>query len=205
MFEAMLHGIILAFGLILPLGVQNVFIFNQGASQPSLWRAAPAFITASLCDTLLIVMAVQGVSLVVLTVPMLKQLIFGIGILFLLYMGWIVWRSQANRVERQEALPLRRQVLFAASVSLLNPHAILDTIGVIGTSSLVYSDAQKWAFTGATVIVSWCWFAGLACAGRWVGSLHSSGRLLFALNRVSAFIIWGIALYLLMQLNPMNL
>lgn len=28
--EPLIHGMILAFGLILPLGVQNVFIFNQG-------------------------------------------------------------------------------------------------------------------------------------------------------------------------------
>ena len=30
MSEAIIHGIILAFGLIIPLGVQNVFVFNQG-------------------------------------------------------------------------------------------------------------------------------------------------------------------------------
>jgi L-lysine exporter family protein LysE/ArgO len=29
--EAIFHGILLAFGLILPLGAQNVFVFNQGA------------------------------------------------------------------------------------------------------------------------------------------------------------------------------
>lgn len=34
MLAALLHGIALAFGLILPLGAQNVFVFNQGASQP---------------------------------------------------------------------------------------------------------------------------------------------------------------------------
>ena len=37
MSEAIIHGIILAFGLIIPLGVQNVFVFNQGASQPNIW------------------------------------------------------------------------------------------------------------------------------------------------------------------------
>lgn len=34
--EAIVHGIILAFALILPLGVQNVFVFSQGATQPKL-------------------------------------------------------------------------------------------------------------------------------------------------------------------------
>ena len=66
MSEAIIHGIILAFGLIIPLGVQNVFVFNQGASQPNIWRA-PVVLTASICDTLLILIAVQGVSLVLLT------------------------------------------------------------------------------------------------------------------------------------------
>ena len=66
MSEAIIHGIILAFGLIIPLGVQNVFVFNQGASQPNIWRAS-VVLTASICDTLLILIAVQGVSLVLLT------------------------------------------------------------------------------------------------------------------------------------------
>lgn len=36
--NAIIHGIVLAFGLILPLGVQNVFIFQQGAWQKHIWR-----------------------------------------------------------------------------------------------------------------------------------------------------------------------
>ncbi len=39
--NAIIHGIVLAFGLILPLGVQNVFIFQQGAWQKQVWRALP--------------------------------------------------------------------------------------------------------------------------------------------------------------------
>lgn len=49
--NAIIHGIVLAFGLILPLGVQNVFIFQQGAWQKQVWRALPAVISASVCDT----------------------------------------------------------------------------------------------------------------------------------------------------------
>lgn len=33
MLKAFIYGLILAFGLIIPLGVQNIFVFNQGASQ----------------------------------------------------------------------------------------------------------------------------------------------------------------------------
>lgn len=63
--QAIIHGFILAFGLILPLGVQNVFVFSQGAIQPTKVRAFPAVITAAICDTLLILLAVLGLSLIV--------------------------------------------------------------------------------------------------------------------------------------------
>lgn len=47
MLEPIIHGLILSFGLILPIGVQNAFIFNQGVLQPTFLRILPAIITVS--------------------------------------------------------------------------------------------------------------------------------------------------------------
>lgn len=88
-------------------------------------------------------------------------------------------------------MPTNKQIVFAMSVSLLNPHAILDTIGVIGTSSLSYTGSEKVAFTTACITVSWLWFFGLALLGKAIGQFDSEGRLLKIINRVSAVIIWG--------------
>lgn len=200
MSEAIIHGIILAFGLIIPLGVQNVFVFNQGASQPNIWRAVPVVLTASICDTLLILIAVQGVSLVLLTFSWLTNSLYIIGFFFLLYMGFVIWRSNpSNDVKQEKSMPLKKQILFAASVSLLNPHAILDTIGVIGTNSIQYIGSEKWAFTLATIIVSWIWFISLALAGKFLKRLDSTGKTILLLNKFSGLIIWGVALYMLKQ------
>lgn len=200
MIEAIIHGIILAFGLIIPLGVQNVFVFNQGASQPNIWRAAPVVLTASICDTLLILIAVQGVSLVLLTFSWLTTTLYMIGFFFLMYMGWVIWRSDpSNDVKQEKSMPLKKQIIFAASVSLLNPHAILDTIGVIGTNSIQYIGSEKWAFTFATIIVSWIWFISLAFAGKFLKGFDSTGKTITVLNKFSALIIWGVALYMLKQ------
>ena len=201
MTEAIVHGIILAFGLIVPLGAQNVFVFNQGALQPTFARALPVVVTAGICDTILIVAAVSGVSLLVLTFAWLETSVMSIGILFLLYIGFVLWRSDAGamKVDGQQ-FSAKRQVLFAASVSLLNPHAILDTIGVIGSSSLNYSGDVRVAFTLTTIIVSWLWFLGLAIAGRYFGKLDSSGKFMALLNKGSALVVWGIAAYLAIKL-----
>lgn len=195
--EAFLHGIILAFGLILPLGVQNLFVFNQGALQTSLWQAMPAVITAGVCDTLLILAAVLGVSLVILSFVWLKTALLAGGFIFLVYMGWTAWQSKdEGALAATGGLSPGKQIMFAASVSLLNPHAILDTIGVIGTSSLHYTDDGKILFTSACILVSWLWFFALAIAGRLLGSLDSSGSLLAMLGKFSAVFIWGAAAYL---------
>ena len=96
MIEAILHGAILALGLILPLGAQNVFVFNQGALQPRLVRALPVVVTAGVCDTILIVAAVSGVSLLILTFQWLETIIFAVGILFLIFIGISLWRSNPS-------------------------------------------------------------------------------------------------------------
>lgn len=199
--QALIHGIGLAFGLILPLGVQNVFIFNQGATHKRFSRALPAVITAGFCDTILILLAVAGVSLIILNFEWLKLGIFFIGFLFLAYMGWLLWRTTPE-VQEEERNPFstKKQVMFAASVSLLNPHAILDTIGVIGTNSLVYDGFDRLIFTFACIIVSWLWFFGLAYTGRKIGQIDTNGRFLKKMNQLSALIIWVIAVYMLIHI-----
>ncbi len=198
MIEAFLHGAILAFGLILPLGVQNVFVFNQGATQKRFTRALPAVITAGICDTILILLAVMGVSIIVFSFVWIKNVLFLVGFFFLAYMGWSVWKSEPEVKNDKQGLSFstKRQITFAASVSLLNPHAIMDTIGVIGTSSLAYESLEKWAFSLACIGISWIWFFSLALAGRKVGEFDTSGRFLKKMNQISAIIIWGMALYI---------
>ncbi|WP_261306356.1 LysE/ArgO family amino acid transporter [Paenibacillus andongensis] len=199
MLETVLHGLILGFGLILPVGVQNVFVFNQGARGTSYLKALPVILTASVCDTILILLAVLGVSFVVLTFAWLQAALYGFGFFFLLYMGWVLWKSKPDSVTSQQQNEPKKQILFAASVSLMNPHAILDTIGVIGTNSLHYVGGEKWVFAVTVILVSWLWFFGLAFAGRLVGKRDPRGQFIAKLNKVSACMIWAVAVYMGMQ------
>ncbi|MGH1019531.1 LysE/ArgO family amino acid transporter [Bacillus mycoides] len=199
--EAIVHGIILAFGLILPLGVQNVFVFSQGATQPKLIRALPAAVTAALCDTFLILLAVFGLSTIVLQFEWLRLGLMIAGILFLLYMGYVIWRSKPTTNETNKALPIRQQIIFALSVSLLNPHALLDTVGVIGTSALKYVGTEQVIFTIACITVSWIWFFGLTLAGTVMKKIDGTGGLMNIFNKCSALFIWGTAIYLFIGLT----
>ena len=104
MTTAFIYGAILAFGLIIPLGMQNIFIFNQGAIQEHFLQALPSVLTAFMCDVILIVCAVLGVSAIVFNAPWVKSIIFVAGILFLGYMGWLAWNTQSQA--KQDRRPL---------------------------------------------------------------------------------------------------
>lgn len=193
MLQAVVHGFLLALGLILPLGAQNIFVFNQGANHKSFIRTLPVVITAGLCDTLLVLLAVLGVSLILTQYPALQLAIYLIGLAFLLYMAWSLWHEQPSNTSDAPPMSAAKQISFAMSVSLLNPHAIMDTIGVIGTSATLYSGGEKAAFTLATITVSWLWFSALALAGKKLGQVDSSGRFIMILNKVSSIIILIVA------------
>lgn len=199
LLASFVHGFLLALGLILPLGVQNVFVFNQGALQPKLRHALPVVITAALCDTLLLTLAILGVSVLILSVPLIKSILLVTGVLFLLYMGYVTWRSQPSDRQGREAesYSARKQITYALSVSFLNPHALMDTVGVIGSSSLSYSGTEKWVFALSCILVSWVWFFALALAGRFIGSLSSSDRFIRYLNKISACIICASAVLMI--------
>jgi len=201
MIQTILHATLLAFGLILPLGVQNVFIFQQGAAQKKFLHVLPVVITASVCDTILIALSVTGVSVLILASAYLKTALLSFGIIFLFYMGWQTWKCKSSNVKAsQDTFTIKRQILFAASVSLLNPHAILDTIGIIGTNSLQYEGTEKIVFALTCIAVSWIWFTSLAIAGRIIGKLDHTGKIMITINKISAIIIWSISVYLFYSL-----
>lgn len=197
--EPILHGLILAFGLILPLGVQNVFVFSQGATQLRLAQALPATITAAISDTLLILLSVFGLSMIVLQFEWLRVILMITGILFLLYMGSVIWKSETTK-KTNKALPIRQQIIFALSVSFLNPHAILDIVGVIGVSAIKYAGKEQFLFTITCITVSWIWFFGLMIAGAFVKKLDGERNVLPLFNKFSAIFIWGTAIYIFLDL-----
>lgn len=199
MVTAIIHGFILAIGLILPLGAQNVFIFNQGANQPKYRYVLPAIITAGLSNSLLII-AVVGVSIIIMSLPILQAIIYIVGLIFLMYMAWTIWHDKPSTDGEAQIMSPMKQVSFALSVSLLNPHAILDTIGVIGSSAALYSGSNKIAFTIACISVSWLWFFLLAILGKMVGSIDKTGKLLTIINKISSIIIIIVALMILQKL-----
>ncbi|GAA1127260.1 LysE/ArgO family amino acid transporter [Citricoccus alkalitolerans] len=71
--------------------------------------------------------------------------------------------------------PALAVVLTALSVSLLNPHAILDTVVMLGTIANSYG-AEKWVFAGGALTGSALWFLVLGLGVRALAPLLDTPR-----------------------------
>jgi L-lysine exporter family protein LysE/ArgO len=138
---AYLAGLALGLALIVPIGAQNVFVVGQGLAVG--WpRAGWAVVAAGCCDSVLIVGGAAGVSGLLTGFPAVRGALLLGGTAFLAYLGTQSWRT--------------------AAVSLLNPHAILDTVGVIGAAVAAQPHASRAVFALGSVTASWLWFLLLA-------------------------------------------
>ena len=160
---AYLAGLALGLALITPIGAQNVFVVGQGLAVG--WpRAAWAVVAAGCCDTLLILAGAAGVSGLLTGLPLLRGLLLLGGALFLAHLGAQSWRSHGATLglEAGERLDVRTVVRRTVAVSLLNPHAVLDTVGVIGATVAAQPESSRALFASGTVSASWLWFLLLA-------------------------------------------
>ncbi len=195
---AVVHGVLLSLGLIAAPGPQNIFLFQQGAAHQQLRYAAPSAIVASVADTVLIVAAVAGVSILLLQFVWLHAVLFAAGSVFLFYFGWLLLTSPALSFDPAVSEPLgaRAQIGFATSVSLLNPHALLDTIAIIGANAAVYTGIDRWLFAAGCIAVSWLFFGGLLVAGHLFGMRADTDSWARRLRYGSTAIVWVVAGYL---------
>lgn len=206
MVGAFLHGFLLALALILPLGPQNTFVISQGATHRQYRLVLPVVLAAAVSDTTLVAIAVLGVSLVLGAASFLKDGLTLMGIVFLVWMGVQSWRTPVHPGLESDASyaywTLKRRVLHTLRASLLNPHAILDTVVVIGGGAALYRQVdEKFAYSVAAILVSWGWFFLLSVVGRSLNRLHDQAKTLRWVNRTSAGIMWAIALRYLFQIS----
>ncbi len=195
-FHVFLYAFILALGLILPLGPQNSFILSIASQSKKFSQTLPVVITASLCDALLILLAVMGVSVAVTKIAWLKLALTVVGSLILFYFGWrSIWGKTDSRVnDMLVSTNVSRQIILAATFSLMNPFAWLDTVMVIGTSAVTFNGEDRVVFTATCILVSALWFLFLAKVGQKMGEKLKEGSWK---GRIIAVIFWSSAIFLL--------
>ncbi|KTD34388.1 LysE family transporter [Legionella moravica] len=166
------NGLLLGLSLIMALGPQNVFLIKQGARRNhATLSAAVCFI----CDIILACASVAGLHQILLAHPTLKIWLVWFGTAFLLYYAIKAFRSAFTHHKKESDKahqPHNRVqiVLFALGFSLLNPHAIIDTLVIIGSGSSQFPH-NKMAFLLGVISSSLLWFSSLTVTTRYFSNI----------------------------------
>lgn len=193
-------GFLLGLALIVPLGQQNVYVVSQGVAV-GMPRALFAVFAAAGCDTLLILLGAGGASALLHRVPGLRPALLAGGVLLLLYLGIRALRSPAEPTgfETGGANGPRQVLARTVAVSLLNPHAILDTVGVLGAAIAGQPEPGRLAFGIGVVSASWVWFLTIASAAALLRKALTPARRVW-FDRFSGVVLLGFAGFLAYEL-----
>lgn len=158
-----LNGLMLGLSLVAALGPQNVFLLRQGTLRK---HAILSALICFFCDLILICASVAGLHQALQLHPSLQYWLTWFGVAFLCYYGAMALRQalkqqggRENKIEQQASNRLQI-ILLALGFSLLNPHAIIDSLVIIGSGSSQFPD-QHPAFVLGVVTSSFLWLSSL--------------------------------------------
>jgi len=201
MFEssAYLAGLMLGGSLIVAIGAQNAFVLGQG-----LRRHYPATTAAvcSACDVALIGGGVAGAGVAVAMHPMLARGLTLAGAAFMLVYGALAARrammgGDEGLTGARHAGGRRAVVGGALAVSLLNPHAYMDALLLIGGVAAQMPSASRPAFAVGAMSASVIWFFGLGLGASALSRALARPATWRVVNAVTALVMAMLALRLL--------
>ncbi|WP_286265157.1 LysE/ArgO family amino acid transporter [Thalassotalea atypica] len=174
-FTAMLQGLILGAGMIIPIGAQNSYVLSQGIKRNHHILAATI---CMVCDVILIGLGIFGGGKLIASHEYLMLAIGWGGILFLTVYASIAfknaWQNQYQQAGQLKAANNRKKIIGTTlAVTLLNPHVYLDTVMILGSVGGTFDGNERLAFAIGTMLASILWFYSLALSAAkmapWLG------------------------------------
>ena len=187
-FFSYLQGLLLGFSLIIAIGAQNLFVFNQGLIGKYVMIVC---LFCSLSDALLILIGYSGLYLIIENNVILQNFIILIGFLWLLGYGVLKIREgmyfdqQSNldiQISHINNRSLYKTILAISGITWLNPHVYLDTVFLIGSISNSVQSEKQFSFLLGTISSSFLFFFFLGYMGFKIGPLIKSPNLWKKIN-----------------------
>lgn len=164
MAQIFLEGLLLQASLIMALGAQNLFVLESGLRRNH--HITISFV-CYFCDFILIMLGVAGAASLFHHFPHIKVIVGVIGIGFLFWYGFskLTSRQDFNPGDMINDKSLKKSILKAMTFSLINPHAYLDGIVLIGGYSIKYPVLEQRLMLGVGASTcSLLWFLLLSSA-----------------------------------------
>ena len=179
---------LLGFSLIIAIGAQNLFVFNQGLIGKYVMIVC---LFCSLSDALLILIGYSGLYLIIENNVIFQNFIILIGFLWLLSYGVLKIREglyfdqESNldiQISHTNNRNLYKTILAISGITWLNPHVYLDTVFLIGSISNSVQSEKQFSFLLGAISSSFLFFFFLGYMGFKIGPLIKSPNLWKKIN-----------------------
>lgn len=193
--ENFIQGFLICAGLITTIGAQNAFLIKQALLKQHTFILCSLFF---LCDCLLFVVGIFGLGSLISQTPIATIALAFIGGLFLFVYGLKSFISAyqgktALQLESGSTQSLKKTILIALAITLLNPHVYLDTVVIIGGIAGTLNPEDKLFFLLGTSLSSSLWFFGVGYGARLPIPFFQKAITWRVLDFITGIIMWGIA------------
>lgn len=190
-----LKGMGLGASLIVAIGTQNAFLLKQGLKRH---YVLTCIVVCLMCDALLISAGVAGMGSFIADNPSFLLWAKAGGATFLIAYGLraakSAWRPSALNASTAKAPDGYWAVIGAAlAFSLLNPHAFLDTVILLGSIGGQHDGDGRIYFAGGAIMASALWFCLLGFGARYLAPVFAKPVAWRVLDGIIALVMWAIA------------
>jgi L-lysine exporter family protein LysE/ArgO len=163
MSKVFFEGVFLQAGLIFALGPQNIYVLESGLRRNH--HLVVSFV-CFFCDLFLILLGVTFTGMILNNNPLVKIILASLGVSFLIFQSLNKFKASSLRMQQEtlnESFSIKNAIISSVLFSLLNPHAYIDALLLIGGYSSRYGDQYSRLVLGmGAATFSLIWFLSLA-------------------------------------------
>lgn len=186
---AYLQGLLIGLAFVAPIGMQNIYVFNNGLSY-RLSRALLYTFLVWLFDAFFGFAAFYGIGAVISRNQFIKIIVMIVGGGLTVYIGANIVRSANQRAITSDDnhITLKQALMTAIVVSWANPQALIDGTMMLGASRGTLTTAESIFFIVGVITSSFVWDMGMTSAFNLL-SHRMPPKLLIWINLISGIIV----------------
>lgn len=193
-----LRGILVGFAFVAPIGMQNIYIFNNALSN-KMSKALLYNFLVWFCDALFSFAAFYGIGTLISANEIVKIIVMIIGGALTSYIGFNIIRSAKQTAigSDQKKQTLKQALMTALIVSWGNPQAMIDGTMMLGASRATLTFEQSILFITGVITASFIWDHGITIGFNLLRDKLPK-KFLLAINLISGIIVAVYGLYLIL-------
>ena len=193
-----LRGILIGFAFVTPIGMQNIYMFNNALSN-KMSKALLYNFLVWFCDALFSFAAFYGIGALISANEIVKIIVMLVGGALTSYIGFNIIRSAKQTAIGSDSKKqtLKQALMTALIVSWGNPQAMIDGTMMLGASRATLTFEQSILFITGVITASFIWDHGITIGFNLLRDKLPK-KLLLAINLISGIIVAVYGLYLIL-------